>query len=53
MKYKNLKTGFVFETACEIHGEGWVKLDPQPITKGVEEKPKTTTKKTVSKRAKK
>lgn len=52
MKYRNVKTGFVFETSCEIKGEGWVKLDPQPtISKGVEEKPKTT--KTVTKRAKK
>ena len=31
MKYKNIKTGFVFDSQCEIKAEGWVKLDPQPV----------------------
>lgn len=42
MKYKNVKTGFVFATTCEIKGEGWVRLDPSPVIKEKEEKPKTT-----------
>lgn len=41
MKYKNLKTGFIFETPCEVKAEGWVKLDPQPK----EEKPTKTKRK--------
>lgn len=41
MKYRNEKTGFVFETTAEVVAEGWVKLDPQPTTAEVkEEKPK-------------
>lgn len=43
MTYKNTKTGFVFNTECEIKAEGWVKLDPQPIiTEEKEEKPVKT-----------
>lgn len=39
MTYKNTKTGFVFNSPCEIKAEGWVKLDPQPtITEEKEEK---------------
>ena len=30
MKYKNTKTGFVFETSCELKGEDWVALNPSP-----------------------
>lgn len=38
MKYKNTKTGFVFDTPCELNGQDWVKLSPEP-KKEKEEKP--------------
>lgn len=28
MKYRNIKTGFVFDSPCEIKAEGWEKLIP-------------------------
>jgi len=37
MIYKNTKTGFVFETPCEVKAEGWENLSPKPITKAVKE----------------
>lgn len=30
MKYKNIKTGFVFESNTEVKGEDWVELSPLP-----------------------
>lgn len=40
MRYQNTKTGFVFETPCELNGEDWVKLpSPSPKVKEKEEKP--------------
>ena len=44
MKYKNTKTGFVFEANTEIKGEDWVKLDPQPSLKASAEKTEPTRK---------
>lgn len=32
MKYQNTKTGFVFDTPCELKGEDWVLL-PGPSSK--------------------
>lgn len=47
MKYKNIKTGFVFESKTEIKGEDWVILDPQPSLKASEKtEPKKKTKRT-------
>lgn len=45
MKYKNVNTGFTFESKSEIKGEGWVKLDPLPeeIKEETKEKPKKRT----------
>lgn len=31
MTYKNTKTGFVFDSPCEIKAEGWELLNPSPI----------------------
>lgn len=40
MKYRNTKTGFVFDTPCTIKAEGWEVLNPQPSVKAEkEEKP--------------
>lgn len=40
MTYKNTKTGFVFNSPCELKGEDWVTLNPSPVNeKEVEEKP--------------
>lgn len=33
MKYKNTKTGFVFETPCELNGADWEKISTAPIKK--------------------
>lgn len=44
MTYKNTKTGFVFNSPCEIKAEGWVKLDPQPTIDEKPVKPKRTKK---------
>jgi hypothetical protein len=30
-QYKNIKTGFIFSTECELNGEDWVKLSPAPV----------------------
>lgn len=39
MKYQNTKTGFVFETPCELSGEDWVKMpSPSSVVKEKEEK---------------
>ena len=38
MTYKNIKTGFVFDSPCEINAEGWVKLDPPVIEKKKDDK---------------
>lgn len=47
MTYKNVKTGFIFETSCEIKAEDWVKLDSQPtISEKEEEKPVKSIKRT-------
>ena len=41
MKYLNIKTQAVIETACECAGENWVKLeDEQPIIKASRKKKK-------------
>lgn len=32
MKYRNVKTQAVIETACEIHGDNWERVD-KPATK--------------------
>ena len=39
MKYKNTKTGFVFDSPCEIQAEGWEKLNPSPVKEVKEDKP--------------
>jgi len=39
MKYQNTKTGFVFDTPCELKGDDWVKL-PSPSQKVKVEKDK-------------
>lgn len=49
MKYKNLETGFIFESKSEISAEGWVKLDPQPTKKVEESEEKPKRKRTVKK----
>lgn len=47
-QYKNIKTGFVFSTECELQGEDWEKLSPSPVitketvAEEVEEKPVKT-----------
>ena len=38
MIYKNTKTGFVFNSPCEIKAEGWEVLNPAPSSKEKEEK---------------
>ena len=38
MKYLNMKTQAVIETACVVSGGNWVKVEEQPKTA----KPKTT-----------
>lgn len=42
-KYKNIKTGFIFETSCTLKGEDWEEIsNPLPILEKeerVEEKP--------------
>lgn len=43
MKYINTKTQAVIETACEVNGGNWVKVDEQP--KKTTEVPVKTTKK--------
>ena len=31
-KYKNIKTGFIFETSCTLKGEDWEEIsNPLPI----------------------
>lgn len=43
MKYKNTKTGFVFDSPCELKGEDWVKLSPSPVKEEkTEDKPVRT-----------
>lgn len=37
MIYRNRKTGFIFETISEVHGEEWEIVSPTPIK---DEKPK-------------
>ena len=37
MKYKNTKTGFVFDTPCELKGADWELIPEAPIKKN--EKP--------------
>lgn len=44
MKYKNVRTQAVIETACVIRGGDWVKVDEQP--KDTKPAPKKVTKKT-------
>ena len=39
MKYKNTKTGFVFDSPCVIKAEGWEILDPRPTIEEIKEKP--------------
>ena len=36
MKYRNIKTGFVFDSPCELKGADWEKIPTAPIK---EEKP--------------
>ena len=43
MVYKNVKTGFMFESQCEVVGADWVKIESAPIIsveKKEEQKPK-------------
>lgn len=45
MKYRNINTGFVFESDTECKGEGWERLSPPPKVAPVqqpaeEDKPK-------------
>lgn len=45
MTYKNTKTGFVFDTPCELKGADWVEMPgPSPKVKEKEEKPAKTKK---------
>ena len=44
--YKNTKTGFVFNSPCEIKAEGWVKLNPKPFSNEKESKEEKPVKKT-------
>lgn len=30
MTYKNIKTGFVFNSSCEIKGADWIKVESAP-----------------------
>ena len=39
MKYKNTKTGFIFETSDEITGKDWVKLSPDTVNMTEEDAP--------------
>ena len=39
MKYQNTKTGFVFESDCECHGEGLIKIESSPSNAETEKKP--------------
>lgn len=39
MKYKNTKTGFIFETSDEITGKDWVKLSPDTVNMPEEDAP--------------
>lgn len=39
MKYKNTKTGFMFETSDEITGKDWVKLSPGTVNMPEEDAP--------------
>ena len=39
MKYKNTKTGFIFETSDEITGKDWVKLSPDAANMPEEDAP--------------
>lgn len=56
MEYRNVKTGVVIQTACEVHGEFWEPVTPL-AKKTPEPKPaaakKKTTKKTTAKSGKK
>lgn len=38
MKYKNTKTGFVFETPCKLKGQDWVEMPSPSLVKEKEEK---------------
>ena len=39
MKYKNTKTGFMFETSDELTGKDWVKLSPDTVNMPEEDAP--------------
>ena len=39
MKYKNTKTGFIFETSDEITGKDWVKLSTDTVNMPEEDAP--------------
>lgn len=39
MKYKNTKTGFVFDTPCELKGADWELISSAPIKSEEKEKP--------------
>ena len=47
MTYKNTKTGFVFNSPCELNGKDWVKItsSPEPIPKEEKKPVKKRTKK--------
>lgn len=51
MRYKNSKTGYIFDTECEIKGQDWVKLDPDPDTAEALGEPVEETEKTSKKKA--
>ncbi|MDO4800613.1 MAG: hypothetical protein Q4A15_00460 [Prevotellaceae bacterium] len=48
MTYKNIKTGFMFDTPCDLKGADWIKVESAPIIVK-EEKEKKPVKKKVTK----
>jgi hypothetical protein len=50
MRYQNTKTGFVFDSDAECHGEDLIVIEPSPVIEQAEkEKPKKATKKATKK----
>lgn len=44
MRYKNIKTGFVFETEAKIEGADWVLMDESKKVEPKKDEPKETKK---------
>ena len=45
MTYKNIKTGFVFNSPCVLSGADWIKVESAPVLVKAEEKKKPVKKK--------